>query len=316
MDGERVDDEFEALPFAAGEMDTEAGFAGESGEGVASGWSGEDEGGFEDERGRMRMGGRGGGGRGGMAQGGARPVYRAGARPGRGPVARPSRPQGMPAPYPGPRPGPRGPRPGRWPRGSYWGPFYGWPGGVMVSEPFGYPLAARDEPSNGGAAPAPAPAFEPIDLPVTDGGDGDNGAGSGGEDPAQDEMPGTLRRLLDSMGTTAPAYQHRGSLEDVPRLNLPRRPGFYLITFRKGNAWKAYSGQTGDLHARLLKHRLGATVLGCDVRNHQVHIAEGSRDERARRNIEMAINRAMLRNHAGVLTNRNAELEMELLGWD
>jgi hypothetical protein len=174
----------------------------------------------------------------------------------------------------------------------------------MVSEPVGYPLPVRDEPEPGGD---PAPAFEPIDLPADD---------NGGDAAPQDEMPGTLRSLLASMAEAAPAFRYVGRLDNAGRLGLPRQPGFYLITFRQGNAWKAYNGQTGNLHERLVKHRLGATVLGLSVAGHHVYIAESRRPEAARRNIEMSINRAMLRNHPGVLTNQNAELEMELLGWN
>ncbi len=304
MNEERMNDEFEALPFAAGGSEAEAGTAAEwtneSANEWANEWQGEDEGESEEERGRMSMGGRGG-----MGRGGPRPVYRAGARPGRGPVARPSRPQGKPRPPQGPRPGPR---PGRWPRGPYWGPFYGgWPGGVMVSEPMGYPLPAPAAEPAAEPDDRPAPPIETIDLPAADGGDADG---------PQEEMPATLRAVIGSLATAAPAFRYVGRLDNVRNLGLPRKPGFYLITFRQGNAWKAYNGQTGNLHERLVKHRLGATVLGLPVAGHHVYIAESARPEPARRNIEMAINRAMLQNHPGVLTNQNAELEMELLGWD
>lgn len=178
----------------------------------------------------------------------------------------------------------------------------------MVSEPMGYPLPVQDPgPQDEPAGDEPAPAFEPIDLPATDDGGGDAGP--------QDEMPATLRSVIRSLATEAPAFQHKGTLDNVRNLGLPRRPGFYLITFRKGNAWKAYSGQTGNLHERISRHRLGATVLGLPVTGHHVYIAESTRPEAVRRNIEMAINRSMLRNHPGVLTNQNAELEMELMGW-
>jgi hypothetical protein len=171
----------------------------------------------------------------------------------------------------------------------------------MVSEPMGYPLPVQD-------GDEPAPPIEPIDLPAAD--DGDD-AGS------QQEMPATLRAVIRSLATEAPPFEYKGRLDNVRNLGLPKKAGFYLITFRKGNAWKAYSGQTGNLHERLVKHRLGATVLGFPVGGHHVYIAESGRPEAARRNIEMAINRAMLNNHPGVLTNQNAELEleMELLGW-
>ncbi|WP_338761523.1 hypothetical protein [Massilia sp. METH4] len=279
MNGQSMSGEFEALPFSAGGMAGEWEAEGE--------WSGEQEGDgeFEEERGRSggRMGGMGG-------RSGARPAYRGGGRPGRAPMGRPA-PPGRPKP---------GPRPGRWPRGPYWGPVYGWPGGVMVAEPMGYPLPVRD--GGGGGAPA----FEPIELAATDDGD---------DAPPQEEMPGSLRSVLASMAEAAPRFRYVGRLNDVRNLNLPRRPGHYLITFRQGNAWKAYNGQTGNLHERLVKHRLGATVLGLPVSGHHVYIAESGRPEPARRTIEMSINRAMLRNHPGVLTNQNAELEMELLGW-
>jgi hypothetical protein len=183
----------------------------------------------------------------------------------------------------------------------------------MVSEPMGYPLPAQDAAAPEDQPPAP---IEPIDLPAADGGDGSDGGDGGDGAATQDEMPGVLRSVLASMAVAAPAFRYVGRLDNVRNLALPRKPGFYLITFRKGNAWKAYNGQTGNLHERLVKHRLGAAVLGLPVTGHHVYIAESARPEAARRTIEMAINRAMLQNHPGVLTNQNAELEMELLGWE
>jgi hypothetical protein len=238
MNGKRRDDEFEALPFAAGEMDSEGGaangFAGGFSNGPGNGaarefdnefaneWQGEDEGGFEDERGRMPTGGRGGGR--GMGRGGARPVYHAGARPGRGPVARPSRPQGKPYP---------GPRPGRGPRGPYWGPFYGgWPGGVVLGEPIGYLRPGQEEPAPPGA---PEP-IEAVDFPAQDSGDdGGDGGGGGEEGGSSEEIPPEFSAVVGRLALPGkPAYTLLGSLMRAPALIEPKTAGFYLIVFPAG----------------------------------------------------------------------------------
>ncbi|HEX8604770.1 MAG TPA: hypothetical protein VF774_19155 [Pseudoduganella sp.] len=306
MNEERMHDEFEALPFPAGDMAAEGGFAnGLAGEfanefangfsnELASEWLGEDEGESEEERGRMPMGGRVGGG---MARGGPRPVHRAGARPGRGPVARPSRPQGNPSP--GSRPGPR---PGRWPPGPYWGPFYGWPRGVMVSEPMGYPPPRQDGPEPAGT---PEP-IEPVDFPAQDDG--------GEEGGTSEEIPPEFSAVVGKLGLPGkPDYTLLGSLMRAPALLKPRTAGFYLIVFPAGpkspGKFRAYSGETDDLRRRLLEHVLEATRLGLVLPRHKVYIAKSSLDDKARRAIEYAIHDRMLKDHFGVLTNPRRELE-------
>lgn len=322
-----MNDEFETLPFAAGgvgsEMGDAAGFetTDEMADEMTDEWSAEGEADFEEaqegERGRMggmggRMGGAGGGGRGmgrnmgrNVSRGDARPVYRAGDKPGRGPESRPSRPPGRPQP---------GPRPGRWPRGPYWGPFYGgWPGGVMSSEPMGYPLPLQDQPGPGGA---PAPAFEPIDLPDDDGGEAD-----GAEDELSWEIPPEF--LATISGLTLPGkpttYKLLGSLMKAPALFkriLPKEKtgGFYLIVFPAGRKfpgkYRAYSGETDNLYRRMQEHILELARLGFTAPRHKVYYATSTLDDKARRAVEYAIHDKMITDHFGVLTNPKREFEV------
>jgi len=308
MNRQSNNDEFEALPFAAGEMagedESENGvagefphtLAGEFGNEFAGEWQGEDEGESEDERGRMPAGGRGGGR--GMGRGGARPVYRAGARPGRGPVARPSRPQGKPD---------RNPRPGRGPRGPYWGPFYGgWPGGVIVNEPVGYPRPGQEEPDPPGASEP----IEAVDFPAQHGSDD----GGGEESGTSEEIPPEFSAVVGRLALPGkPAYTLLGSLMRAPALIAPKTAGFYLIVFPAGRKspgkYRAYSGETDDLRRRLLEHILEATRLGLVLPRHKVYVAKSSLDDKARRAIEYAIHDRMLSDHFGVLTNPRRELE-------
>lgn len=296
-----MNEAFETLPFAMGEV-------GEVGEGEQE----------QDEFGRGgRMGGRGGGrqvGRPSGRPGGrpvARPIYRSGARPGKGPVTRP-------APVPGPRP-PAG-RP-RWPRGPYWGPFYGGGGGLTVSEPFGYPVAV-----------APS-TIEPVDFPgPADGGDNgaddradigaddraDNGADNSADGGAegQGELPSTIAATVGRL----PAADRPGYLALGPILTARRDPrvtgaGFYLIEFTVDGRQRAYSGQTDNLQRRLQQHILCGTMMGLPLAHHQVYVAPSRMADTRRRAIEYRIHDDMFRHSPGVLTNQRRELELELLGW-
>ncbi len=239
-----MNEQFEMLPFAAGEM--------------------------EEERGRN----------GGRPTG--RPVYRAGARPGKGPATRP-------APRPQPRPG----KP-RWPRGPYWGPFYGG-GGVMVSEPFGYPVPMPVESPPGDDA---EPGFEPADF------------------PAQDELPPTIAATIGRLPAgDRPAYVALGPILTARRDPRATGPGFYLIEFTADGRQRAYSGQTDNLQRRLQQHILCGAMMGLPLANHRVYVAQSRLADGPRRAIEYRIHDDMFRNSPGVLTNQRRELELEVLGW-
>jgi hypothetical protein len=286
MNDEWKDEAFEMLPFGAGEAE---------GEGAD-----ELEGELEGERGRSLMM-RGGAGR---SMGSGRSVYRSGAKPGRGPVARPV--PGRPG-RPRPKPSPPGPR---WPRGPYWGPVYGWPGGVMVAEPRGYPPPMQDEPGQDEPTrDAPAPAFEPVEFPAA----GDRGGQEDGQDDGQEEIPPEFLATLGALAMPAkPSYTLLGPLLRAPALLKPKTPGFYLIVFPAGarfpGKFRAYSGQSDDPKRRMLEHLLEISRLGLHAPRHKVYIATTSLDEAGRRAIEYALHDRMLRDHFGVLTNPRREL--------
>ncbi|TWI69350.1 hypothetical protein IP91_00418 [Pseudoduganella lurida] len=280
-----MNEAFEALPFAAGARE------GDMEQNIHDGMAGE----LEEERGRMSVMRGGGGGRGGGSRGMVNrtglPVHRGGARPGRGPVGRPAPAGGgLPSGRRGARPSPR---PSRWPRGPYWGPVYGWPRDVMVSEPGGYPWPVEDAP----------PAIEPLDFPPQD-------DGNGGENQ---EIPPELLTTLGALAMPGkPVYRLLGSLMRAPGLLKPKVAGFYLIVFPAGGRppgrLRAYSGQTDDLKRRMLEHIVEINRLGLHAPRHKVFIAESTLGDEARRAIEYALHDRMLRDHFGVLTNPRREL--------
>ncbi len=74
-------------------------------------------------------------------------------------------------------------------------------------------------------------------------------------------------------------------------------PGLYVIEFDTGGRRRAYSGQTDDLHRRLLQHRLCGQMMGIDMSGHQVYVAPLS-SAAQRRRIEKRIHRRHVRQPA------------------
>ncbi|MDN2709771.1 hypothetical protein O0880_10090 [Janthinobacterium sp. SUN118] len=271
---------FVGQPQATGGQEQE--WAGEWATEWAGEWIGEDEGEWEGERPRP------GGPRGGLRSGGlrARPPLRGQRRP------VPSRYQGRRPPRPPP------PLPYLPPR------FRGWGGNAPVY-PAIYPAAY----------PVPEPAFgdqqAPDQAPDLDQG---QDQGSADDDQQQGEIPPTLAGTLGRVPEAAALrYQALGPLADALRDPNGRGPGLYVIEFDAGGRRRAYSGQTDDLHRRLLQHRLCSQMMGVDLSMHQVYVAALS-SAAQRRRIEQRIHDDMFAHQRGVLTNQRRELELAVLG--
>ena len=287
-----MNEAFEMLPFAGQPVAGEAEWEGE----WEAQWQGEDEGEWEGERMRpdaMRGGMRGGGLR-------ARPPLRGPRRPAppryQGQGRRPPR---QASPYPPP------PLPYLPPR------YRGW-GGVSPIYPAIYPTLY----------PAPYPLQEPAfddrqgmdqgqDAGQDQGQDGDQDQDG---DQQQGEIPptlaGTMGRVPEAAALT---YQALGTLANALRDPNGRGPGLYVIEFDAGGRRRAYSGQTDDLHRRLLQHRLCGQMLAVDVSAHQVYVAPLA-SAAQRRRIEQRIHDDMFANQRGVLTNQRRELELAVMG--
>ena len=278
-------DAFEVLPFAgqpgvAGEQE----WQGEWSQEWSQEWQGEDEAEWEGERWPP------GGARGGMRGGGlrARPPLRGQRRPAppryQGQGRRPPRHAAQPLPY-------------LPPRYRGWG---GYPAIYPTLYPAPYPVA--DPGFGDGQEPEP---------------DGDQGQGSDqGQDDGQQqgEVPPTLAGTMGRVPEAAALrYQALGTLADALRDANGRGPGLYVIEFDAGGRRRAYSGQTDDLHRRLLQHRLCGQMLAVDVSAHQVYAAPLS-SAAQRRRIEQRIHDDMFAHQRGVLTNQRRELEMAVLG--
>ena len=275
---------FEMLPFAgqpmAGESEWEQEGLQEQSQEWGQEWQGEEEGEWEGERWYP------GGGRAPMRGGGLR------ARP-------PLRGQRRPAPprYQGP-----GRRPGRYP-----------------PPPLPYPPARY---RGWGAYPAIYPTIYPAPYPVEPPAFGDQQEPDAGQDQDQgqdgDQMQGEVPpTLAGTMGrvpeAAALSYQALGPLASALRDPNGRGPGLYVIEFDAGGRRRAYSGQTDDLHRRLLQHRLCGQMMGVDLTGHQVYVAPLA-SAAQRRRIEQRIHDDMFANQRGVLTNQRRELEMAVLG--
>lgn len=271
-----MNEAFEILPFAG-----QPGATGEQewSQEWSQEWQGEEDGEWEEER--MRPGG----GRGGLR---ARPSLRGARRPA------PPRYQGQGRPLPrfAPQPMP------------YLPPRYrGW-GGYAPIYPTIYPAAY----------PAAEPAFGDQQGP-DQGMDTDQGQDQGQDDDQQQgEVPPTLAGTMGRVPEAAALrYQALGTLADALRDANGRGPGLYVIEFDAGGRRRAYSGQTDDLHRRLLQHRLCGQMLAVDVSAHQVYVAPLS-SAAQRRRIEQRIHDDMFANQRGVLTNQRRELELAVLG--
>ena len=276
-----MNDTFEMLPFAgqpgaAGEQE----WLGEWSQEWSQEWQGEDEAEWEGER--VRPGGGRGGMRGGALR--ARPPLRGQRRPAppryQGQGRRPPRHAAQPLPYLPPR-------------------YRGW-GGYPAIYPTLYP--------------APYPVFDDQQEPDADQGQ-DQGVDQGQDDgQMQGEIPptlaGTMGRVPEAAALT---YQALGTLANALRDPNGRGAGLYVIEFDAGGRRRAYSGQTDDLHRRLLQHRLCGQMMGVDVSGHQVYVAHLS-SAAQRRRIEQRIHDDMFANQRGVLTNQRRELELAVLG--
>lgn len=278
---------FEMLPFAgqpgaAGEQE----WPGEWSQEWSQEWQGEDEAEWEGERPRS------GSARGGMRGGGLR------ARP-------PLRGQRRPAP---PRYQVQGRRPPRYAAQPlpYLPPRYrGW-GGYPAIYPTIYP--------------APYPVAEPAfgDRQEPDAGQ-DQGQDQGpdqaqDDDQIQGEIPPTLAGTMGRVPEAAALnYLALGTLASALRDPNGRGAGLYVIEFDAGGRRRAYSGQTDDLHRRLLQHRLCGQMMGVDLSGHQVYVAPLS-SAAQRRGIEQRIHDDMFAHQRGVLTNQRRELELAVLG--
>ncbi|KAB8055888.1 hypothetical protein GCN74_24175 [Janthinobacterium sp. FT14W] len=286
-----MNDAFEMLPFAgqpaaAGEQEWSQEWSQE--------WQGEDEAEAEWEGERWRPGD----GRGGMRGGGlrARPPLRGQRRPVppryQGPGRRPPRHAGHPLPYLPPR-------------------YRGW-GGYAPIYPTIYPALY----------PVAEPVFGGQQQPEPDGGQ-DQGQDQGqdfGQDQGQDDgqmqgeipptLAGTMGRVPEAAALT---YLALGPLANALRDPNGRGPGLYVIEFDAGGRRRAYSGQTDDLHRRLLQHRLCGQMLAVDLSTHQVYVAPLA-SAAQRRRIEQRIHDDMFAHQRGVLTNQRRELELAVLG--
>ena len=275
-----MNEAFEMLPFAgqagaAGEQEWQGQWSQE--------WQGEDEAEAEWEGERWRPGsGRYGGG---AVR--ARPPLRGPRRP------MPPRYQANPARRP-PRPAP--------PFFPYLPPRYrGW-GGYPAIYPTIYP--------------APYPVAEPAFGDQQDADAGQDPGPEQGQDDGQmqGEIPPTLAATMGRVPEAAALnYLALGTLATALRDPNGRGPGLYVIEFDAGGRRRAYSGQTDDLHRRLLQHRLCGQMMGVDLSGHQVYVAPLS-SAAQRRRIEQRIHDDMFANQRGVLTNQRRELELAVLG--
>ena len=133
-------------------------------------------------------------------------------------------------------------------------------------------------------------------------------------DQPQGEIPPTLAGTMGRVPEAAALrYQALGPLASALRDPNGTGPGLYLIEFDAGGRRRAYSGQTDDLHRRLLQHRLCGQMMGVDLATHQVYVAPMS-SAAQRRRIEQRIHDDMFANQRGVLTNQRRELELAALG--
>ncbi|MFA6071111.1 MAG: hypothetical protein WC810_21265 [Janthinobacterium sp.] len=272
---------FEMLPFAgqsgaAGEQE----WLGEWSQEWSQEWQGEDEAEWEGERWQP------GGARGGMRGGGlrARPPLRGQRRPAppryQGQGRRPPRHAAQPLPYLPPR-------------------YRGW-GGYPAIYPTLYP--------------APYPVFDDQQEPEPDGDQGQGSDQRQDDGQMQGEVPATLAATMGRVPEAAAlTYQALGTLANALRDPNGRGAGLYVIEFDAGGRRRAYSGQTDDLHRRLLQHRLCGQMMGVDVSGHQVYVAHLS-SAAQRRRIEQRIHDDMFANQRGVLTNQRRELELAVLG--
>lgn len=273
-----MNEAFEMLPFAgqagaAGEQEWQGQWSQE--------WQGEDEAEAEWEGERWRPGGsmRGGGMR-------ARPPLRGQRRPAppryQAPGRRPPRFAPQSLPYLPPR-------------------YRGW-GGYPAIYPTIYP--------------APYPVAEPAFGDQQDADAGQDPGPEQGQDDGQmqGEIPPTLAATMGRVPEAAALnYLALGTLATALRDPNGRGPGLYVIEFDAGGRRRAYSGQTDDLHRRLLQHRLCGQMMGVDLSGHQVYVAPLS-SAAQRRRIEQRIHDDMFANQRGVLTNQRRELELAVLG--
>lgn len=277
-----MNEAFEVLPFAGqpGAADGQQ-WSGERPPEWAQQWQGDDEAEAEAEWEGERW--RPPGARGGMR---ARPPLRGQRRPA------PPRYQGRRPPRFAPHPLP------------YLPPRYrGW-GGYAPIYPSIYPSAY----------PVGDPAFGDQQEPEPDAGQ-DPGADQGQDDgQMQGEVPPTLAGTMGRVPEAAALrYQALGTLASALRDQNGRGPGLYVIEFDAGGRRRAYSGQTDDLHRRLLQHRLCGQMMAVDLSTHQVYVAPLS-SAAQRRRIEQRIHDDMFAKQRGVLTNQRRELELAVLG--
>ncbi|PJJ18185.1 hypothetical protein CLU90_1372 [Janthinobacterium sp. 67] len=175
----------------------------------------------------------------------------------------------------------------------------------------------------GGYAPVYPAIYRPVYAVPEPAFDDQQGLDQGldqGTDPGQDddrqqgEVPPTLAGTLGRVPEAAALrYQALGTLATALRDPHGRGPGLYVIEFDAGGRRRAYSGQTDDLHRRLLQHRLCGQMMGVDLSTHQVYVAPLS-SEAQRRRIERRIHDDMFTKQRGVLTNQRRELELAVLG--
>ncbi|WP_170933075.1 GIY-YIG nuclease family protein, partial [Janthinobacterium sp. GW456W] len=198
------------------------------------------------------------------------------------PARRPPRPAPPPLPYLPPR-------------------YRGW-GGYPAIYPTLYPAPY----------PVAEPAFGDQQEPEPD---QDQGQDQGQDDGQQQgEIPPTLAGTMGRVPEAAAlSYLALGTLDNALRDPNGRGPGLYVIEFDAGGRRRAYSGQTDDLHRRLLQHRLCGQMMGVDLSTHQVYVAPLSSPAQRRR-IEQRIHDDMFAHQRGVLTNQRRELELAVLG--
>jgi|GEM_PF-5763997 len=131
-----------------------------------------------------------------------------------------------------------------------------------------------------------------------------------------------IQQTIPTVPLPNPTYISLGHLNRVSAyVNSAHRrlgAGLYLIAFTDNDGRRrAYSGETADLGKRLLDHRRCAVMLGVSPSNYQVYVLRlplPAVTDRQRRDVERLIHTRMRDRPGRVLTNRNLELEEEMLG--
>ena len=130
-------------------------------------------------------------------------------------------------------------------------------------------------------------------------------------EPYDDEGPAVLQGTLGRLpAATRPSYTALGSVSAALLDARSNVPGLYLIEFTVEGRPRAYSGQSGNVRARLLQHQRCANMLGLSLAGHRVSVAPLKMlTPEQRRALEKDIHSDMFARSGGVLTNQRREFE-------